>query len=36
MPTTILINKELQEISRIIGYIDWKDEEIINAIKKLL
>ena len=36
MPTTILINKELQEISRIIGYIDWKDEEIINTIKKLL
>ena len=36
MPTTILINKEIQEISRIIGYIDWKDEEIINTIKKLL
>jgi len=36
MPTTIFINKELQEISRVIGYIDWKDEEIINTIKKLL
>ena len=36
MPTTILINKEFQEISRIIGYIDWKDEKIINTIKKLL
>ena len=36
MPTTLIINKDMQEISRIIGYIDWKDDKIINAIKKLL
>ena len=36
MPTTLIINKEIQEISRVIGYIDWKNEEIINLIKKLI
>ena len=36
MPTTLIINREIQEISRVIGYIDWKNEEIINLIKKLI
>ncbi len=36
MPTTLIINKEIQEISRVIGYIDWKNEEIINLIKQLI
>ncbi len=36
MPTTLIINKEIKEISRVIGYIDWKNEEIINLIKKLI
>ena len=36
MPTTLIINKEIQEISRVIGYIDWKNEEILNLIKKLI
>ena len=36
MPTTLLINREIQEISRVTGYIDWKNEEIINLIKKLI
>ena len=36
MPTTLIINGEIQEISRVIGYIDWKSKEIINLIKKLI
>ncbi len=36
MPTTLIINKDLEEISRVTGYIDWKDKEIIDAIKGLL
>lgn len=36
MPTTLIINKDIQEISRVIGYIDWKDQEIVNSIKRLI
>ncbi len=36
MPTTVLINNELSEISRVEGYIDWLDEEIYDQFKKLL
>ena len=36
MPTTLFINREIQEISRVTGYIDWKSEEIIKFIKKLI
>ena len=34
IPTTILINKEGQEFARIIGSIDFEDENFVNWIKK--
>ena len=34
VPTTILINKEGQEFARIIGSIDFEDENFVNWIKK--
>ena len=34
LPTTIVINKKGQEIARIIGLIDFNNEEFINWIKK--
>jgi len=33
VPTTIIINKEGKEFARIIGSIDFKDEEFINWLK---
>ena len=34
VPTSILINKEGQEFARIIGSIDFEDENFVNWIKK--
>jgi len=34
VPTTILFNKEGEEFARIIGSIDFKNEEFINWLKK--
>ena len=34
VPTTILINKEGQEIARIMGSIDFEDKNFVNWIKK--
>ncbi len=36
MPTTLIINKNMQEISRIEGYIEWLEGDIYNKFKKLL
>ncbi len=36
MPTTILINDELFELSRVEGYIDWLDKNILRDLKSLL
>ena len=36
MPTTLIINNGLFELSRVEGYINWQDEGIINEIKSLL
>ena len=36
MPTTILINDKLQEISKIEGYIDWLDEDVLIELNELL
>ncbi|MFL2660975.1 MAG: TlpA family protein disulfide reductase [Alphaproteobacteria bacterium] len=36
MPTTLIMNKELIEIGRVEGYIDWLDKPVILEIKKLL
>ncbi len=36
MPTTILINDKLEEISRVEGYINWLDELILEDLAKLL
>ena len=35
MPTTIIINKNLKEISRITGYHDWLSPETINLLENL-
>ena len=36
MPTTLIINNELEEIARVEGYIDWLDDTVIQELKKLL
>ena len=35
MPTTIIINNNLMEISRLSGYADWLDDSIFKKIKNL-
>ena len=36
MPTTILVNGNLEEISRVKGYIDWTNQRLISEIESLL
>jgi len=36
MPTTLLINNQLEELSRIEGYIDWLDKKILKELENLL
>ena len=36
MPTTILINDNLEEISRVKGYVDWTNQRLISEIERLL
>ncbi len=36
MPTTIIVNNNLEEVSRVVGYIDWKDPKVISFLEKLL
>ncbi|MEC8265284.1 MAG: TlpA disulfide reductase family protein [Pseudomonadota bacterium] len=36
MPTTIIINKNFEEQSRVIGYVDWQSEKYKSLIKDLL
>tara|TARA_B100000963_G_C22193195_1_gene479758 strand:- start:51 stop:557 length:507 start_codon:yes stop_codon:yes gene_type:complete len=36
MPTTLIIDKELNEISRVEGYIDWLDNKFLKEFEKLL
>ncbi len=36
MPTTILINDNLEEISRVKGYVDWTNQRLISEIESLL
>ncbi len=36
MPTTVIINKNFEEIAQVKGYVDWLSPQYINFIKKLL
>ena len=36
MPTTIIINKEFQEVAEVKGYVDWSSSEYVDLIKKFL
>ena len=36
MPTTLIVDKDLNEIARVKGYIDWLDESVINELNSLL
>ena len=36
MPTTIVIKEGLYELSRVEGYIDWLNEELLTELKNLL
>ena len=36
MPTTLIVDKDLNEIARVKGYIDWLDERVINELNSLL
>lgn len=35
MPTSIIIDSKLNEVSRIKGYINWLDKKIINSLQNL-
>ena len=36
MPTTIIINKDFKEVSKIKGYVNWLDNDYIGLIEELL
>ena len=36
MPTTLVINEGLFELSRVEGYIDWLNQELLNELENLL
>ena len=36
MPTTLIINEGPYELSRVVGYIDWLNEELLKELKNLL
>ena len=36
MPTTLIINEGPYELSRVVGYIDWLNEELLRELKNLL
>ena len=36
MPTTLVINEDLYELSRVEGYIDWLNQELLNDLENLL
>ena len=36
MPTTLVINEGLYELSRVEGYINWLNQELLNELKNLL
>ena len=36
MPTTLVINEGPYELSRVEGYIDWLNQELLNELQKLL
>ena len=36
MPTTLVINEGPHELSRVEGYIDWLNQELLNELKNLL
>ena len=33
MPTTVIINKNFEEVAQVKGYVDWLSPEYINFIK---
>ena len=36
MPTTLVITEGLYELSRVEGYIDWLNEELLKEFENLL
>ena len=36
MPTTVIINKEFEEVAQVKGYVDWSSSKYLDLIKKLL
>ena len=36
MPTTVIINKEFEEVAHVKGYVDWSSSEYTDLIKKFL
>ena len=36
MPTTLIFNEGPYELSRVVGYIDWLNEELLRELKNLL
>ena len=36
MPTTLIIDKNMNELSRVEGYINWLDNKILEQLESLL
>tara|TARA_B100000676_G_scaffold254285_1_gene260505 strand:- start:1061 stop:1570 length:510 start_codon:yes stop_codon:yes gene_type:complete len=36
MPTTVIINKEFEEVAQVKGYVDWSSSKYLDLIKKFL
>ena len=36
MPTTVIINKDFEEVAQIKGYVDWLNSEYVDLIKSFL
>ena len=36
MPTTVIINKNFEEVAQVKGYVDWSSSKYIDLIKKFL
>ena len=36
MPTTVIINKEFEEVAQVKGYVDWSSSKYVDLIKNFL
>ena len=36
MPTTVIINKNFEEVAQVKGYVDWSSSKYVNLIERFL